>query len=98
MGSDDDDDDDGGDGDDVWKCIVLGNSVGHDAHGWKLTDEDGGKKRRAVLRQRRSSASLPYQDWARPKQMKLYNRISPQTSFPKEQISVLGDYQKPPPI
>jgi hypothetical protein len=37
-----DDADDGcGDGDDLWKGIVLG---GHDAHGWKLRDEDGKKK------------------------------------------------------
>jgi hypothetical protein len=40
----DDADDGGGDGDDLWNGIVLGNSVGHDAHGWKLRDEDGGKK------------------------------------------------------
>jgi hypothetical protein len=76
------DDGDGGDGDDLWKCIVFGNSVGHDAHGWKLTDEDGGKKD-AVLRQRRSSASLPYQDWVETQTMKLYNRISQTSTFPK---------------
>jgi hypothetical protein len=63
--------------------------VEHDAHRWKLTDEDGEKnlkKRRAVLRQRRSSASLPYQDRNDPT-MKLYNRIS---THPKEQRSVFG--------
>ena len=28
--------------------VLLGNLVGHDAHGWKLTDEDGGKKKDAL--------------------------------------------------
>lgn len=69
---------DGGDGDDLGKCVVLGNSVGHDAHGWKLTDEDGERKKKkkkdAVLRQRRSSAaSLPYQGWVSTQTVKLYN-------------------------
>jgi hypothetical protein len=34
-----------------------------------------------VLRQRRSSASLPYQDWASTRTMKLYNWSS--TSYPR---------------
>ena len=52
-----------GDGDDLWKNVVFGNSVGHDAHRWKLRDEDGrGKKKtRAVhLRQRRFFSLLLY--------------------------------------
>jgi len=40
----DDDDDGGGDGDDLWKGVVLGNSFGHDAHGWKLPERRRGKK------------------------------------------------------
>jgi hypothetical protein len=46
--ADDDDDDGGGDGDDLWKGVVLGNSFGHDAHGWKLPENEDGEKKDAL--------------------------------------------------
>jgi len=84
-------DDGGGDGDDLWKCIVLGNSVGHDAHDWKLTDEDGKKKDALCC----ASAALLLlyltKIGSRPKTMKLYNWISQGSmSFPKEHKIRIG--------
>ena len=46
------------------RVFVSSNSAGHDAHGWKLTDEDGEKRKNALCcASAAPSASLPYQDW-----------------------------------
>ena len=65
-----------------WSMEVcrLGQHMTHTVGNWLV--KTGEKERRAVLRQRRSSASLPYQDRNDPT-MKLYNRTSTEKLSPK---------------